>query len=148
MAKENAIQFLKTFRENENAEEIMKSKGELEDAKSMAKALSEVAAEMGEEISTEDFIEAMEVYEAEMRQKTDSVVSMIEELEDEEIDNVAGGYKREGCKGNFEGSCSGVDACSANNNIYQCQENYSGNECTFFNFCDGFFNRMVKNVFQ
>lgn len=43
----------------------------------MTLALSEAAAEMGEKISPEDFAEAMEDYEAKMRQNTDSVVSDI-----------------------------------------------------------------------
>ena len=36
MSKENAINFFNQFRENEKAEEIMKNKGRLDDAKSMA----------------------------------------------------------------------------------------------------------------
>ena len=77
MSKENAIQFLNRFRESKKAEEIMKSKWTLKNAEAMTLALSEAAAEMGEKISPEDFAEAMEDYEAKMRQNTDSVVSDI-----------------------------------------------------------------------
>ena len=150
MSKENAVQFLKKCRENEKAEELMKSKGKLDDAKSMAQALSEVAKEMGEEISPEDFAKALEAYEAEMRQNTDSVVSSIEELEDSAIDNVAGGWEkltRKDCLYTFNpnDSCYNDDACSFDNYSYYCNGNYNDPDCTAFNFCDKFLNFVEIN---
>ena len=146
MSKANAINFFNQFRENEKAEEIMKNKGRLDDAKSMAQALSEVAAEMGENISPEDFEAALEDYEAKMRQKTDSVVSGIEELEDDSIENVAGGGKgrssREQCYHSFNPNeiCGTQDVCNYALILYPCSGTFHDADCVAFNFCDNFLN--------
>ncbi len=151
MSKENAIQFLKQLRENEIAEQKMKRKGKFEDSKSMAQALSEVASEMGKEISPEDFAKALEVYENEMRQRTDSVISGIEALKDEELENVAGGkkdkyflYGRWTCKHTQDGNaCWLDDACNVSRFYYYCNGNYNAIDCTVFNFCERHFEEMV-----
>ena len=143
MSKESAIQFLKQFRGDKNAEEIMKSKGKCEDSKSMAQALSEVASEMGKEISPEDFAKALDAFEAEMRQNTDSVISGIEALKDEELENVSGGKHKPGdnaCRHDHNGRCWGQDACISNHYYYACDNNYNDMNCTLLNFCDGFWN--------
>ncbi len=151
MSKESAIQFLKQFRGDKNAEEIMKSKGKCEDSKSMAQALSEMASEMGKEISPEDFAKALDAFEAEMRQDTDSVISGIEALKDEELENVAGGkkdkyflYGRWTCKHTQDGNaCWLDDACNVSRFYYYCNGNYNAIDCTVFNFCERHFEEMV-----
>lgn len=143
MSKENAIEFLEQLRENEIAEQKMKRKGKLEDSKSMAQALSEVASEMGKEISPEDFAKALETFEAEMRERTDSVISDIESVADEELENVAGGKHKPGdneCSHAHNGNCGENDACIYKQNFYACNGNYNDVDCTAFNFCDGLFN--------
>ncbi len=143
MSKENAIEFLEQLRENEIAEQKMKRKGKFEDSKSMAQALSEVASEMGKEISPEDFAKALEVYENEMRQRTDSVISGIEALKDEELENVSGGLHKPGdnaCRHDHNGNCWSNDACMTNHYYYACDNNYNDMDCTAFNFCNSFLN--------
>ena len=151
MSKENAIEFLEQLRENEIAEQKMKRKGKFEDSKSMAQALSEVASEMGKEISPEDFAKALEVHEGEMRRRTDSVISDIESIADEELENVAGGkrdkyflYGRWTCKYTQDGNaCWLNDACNVSRFYYYCKGNYNAIDCTIFNFCDRSFEEMV-----
>ncbi len=143
MSKENAIEFLEQLRENEIAEQKMKRKGKFEDSKSMAQALSEVASEMGKEISPEDFAKALEVYEGEMRQRTDSVISDIESIADEELENVSGGLHKPGdneCSNTHNGNCGSNDACMIRMNYYACNGNYNDMDCTVLNFCNSFLN--------
>ena len=52
---------------------------------------AEVATELGEELSPEDVAIALEEIETEIRQKTKAVSSDIAELEDEDVEDVAGG---------------------------------------------------------
>ena len=65
---------MENFRENKSVEELLKSKEKPEDVKSLARILSEVAAELGEDISQEAFMEALEENESAVRQRTDTVI--------------------------------------------------------------------------
>ena len=56
------------------------------------KAYTEIAAELGEDISPEDFAKALEEIEAEIHQKTEAVSADMVELEDNDLENVAGGH--------------------------------------------------------
>ena len=56
------------------------------------KAYAEVAKELGEDISPEDIAKALEEIEAEIHQKTEAVSADMVELEDNDLENVAGGH--------------------------------------------------------
>ena len=56
------------------------------------KAYAEVAKELGEDISPEDFARALEEIEAEIHQRTEAVSSDMQELKDDDLENVAGGH--------------------------------------------------------
>ena len=69
MSKEIAIRFLRELRTNEKAKEL------------------------GEDISAEDITQALEEIEAEIHQKTKAVSADMVELEDDDLEDVAGGME-------------------------------------------------------
>lgn len=91
MSKESAIRFLRELGMNEKAQKLLQSKEVPKSKDDIIKAYAEVATELGEELSPEDVAIALEEIETEIRQKTKAVSSDIAELEDEEVEDVAGG---------------------------------------------------------
>ena len=55
------------------------------------KAYAEVAKELGEDISAEDITQALKEIEAEIHQKTEAVSANMIDLEDDDLEDVAGG---------------------------------------------------------
>ena len=91
MSKESAIQFLRELGTNEKAQKLLQSKEAPKSKDDIIKAYAEVATELGEELSPEDVAIAVEEIETEIRQKTKDASSDIAELEDEDVEDVAGG---------------------------------------------------------
>ena len=118
MSKESAVKFLRGLRTNEKAKELLQGREKPKSKEDVIKAYVEVAAELGERISEEDLAAAMEALEAEIHQKTEAAASEMKELNDDEVDNVAGGEK--GCVNDYEGWCWLNDMCYAVNNRYDC----------------------------
>lgn len=118
MSKESAVKFLRGLRTNEKAKELLQGREKPKSKEDVIKAYVEVAAELGERISAEDLAAAMEALEAEIHQKTEAAASEMKELNDDEVDNVAGGEK--GCVNDYEGWCWLNDMCYAVNNRYDC----------------------------
>ena len=92
MSKENAIRFLMELNTNEKAKELLQRRERPNSKEDAVKAYAEAAAELDEDISEEDLTRAMEEIEAEIRQKTAAVSSEMEALNDEAVDDVAGGF--------------------------------------------------------
>ena len=91
MSKESAIKFLRELRTNEKAKELLQGMERPKNRDDAIKAYAEVAKELGEDISPEDFAEALEEIEAEIHQRTEAVSSDMQELEDDDLGDVAGG---------------------------------------------------------
>ena len=92
MSKESAIKFLRELKTNEKAKELLQGREKPKSKEDAIKAYAEVAKELGEDISPEDFAQALEEIETEIHQKTKAVSSDIQELEDDDLENVAGGH--------------------------------------------------------
>ena len=91
MSKESAIKFLRELKTNEKAKELLQGRERPKSKDEAIKAYVEIAAELGEDISPEDFARALEEIEAEIHQKTESVSADMQELEDDDVEDVAGG---------------------------------------------------------
>ena len=91
MSKESAIKFLRELRTNEKAKELLQGMERPKNRDDAIKAYAEIAKELGEDISPEDFAQALEEIEAEIHQKTEAVSADMVELEDDDVENVAGG---------------------------------------------------------
>ena len=112
MSKESAIRFLRELGTNEKAQKLLQSKEAPKSKDDIIKAYAEVATELGEELSPEDVAIAVEEIETEIRQKTKAASSDIAELEDEDVENVAGGdgwcWSDYWCVMAYEISCGGI----------------------------------------
>ena len=91
MSKESAIKFLRELKTNEKAKELLQGRERPKTKEDAIKAYAEVAKELGEDISPEDFAQALEEIEAEIHQRTEAVSSDMQELEDDDLGDVAGG---------------------------------------------------------
>ena len=91
MSKESAIKFLRELKTNEKAKDLLQGREKPKSKEDAIKAFAEVAKELGEDISPEDFAQALEEIEAEIHQKTKAVSADMQELEDDDVENVAGG---------------------------------------------------------
>ena len=128
MSKESAIKFLRELKTNEKAKELLEGRERPKSKDEALKAYAEVAKELCEDISPEDFAEALEKIEAEIHQKTKAVSADMEELKDDDLEGVAGGYYHEdGCVETYSifSSCDKVDYCFFSITYYECYDNYS-----------------------
>ena len=91
MSKESAIKFLRELKTNEKAKDLLQGRERPKNKEDAIKAYAEVAKELGEDISPEDFARALEEIEAEIHQRTEAVSSDMQELKDDDLGDVAGG---------------------------------------------------------
>ena len=80
MSKESAIKFLRELKTNEKAKELLQGRERPKSKDEAIKAYAEIAAELGEDISPEDFAKALEEIEAEIHQRTEAVSADMEEF--------------------------------------------------------------------
>ena len=92
MSKESALQFLNTLSKNERVLELLKAKKKPESIEEQAKIYSETAAELGEQIAPEDFIQMTKELEERIKQKTEAAASDLVALEDDQVEDIAGGF--------------------------------------------------------
>ena len=103
MSRESAVRFLKEMVTNEQAKKLLQAKAP-KNAEESLKAYVEIAAELGQEISEEDFAAAREELEAEISRKSQNASEEMMELDDDDVEDVAGGtrgHPREWCMSDF-----------------------------------------------
>ena len=91
MSKESAIRFLKELRTNEKARELLQGLKIPESKEDKIKVCAKIAADLGEDISFEDLAEALKEIEAGICQKAEAASAQMVKLEDDDVENVAGG---------------------------------------------------------
>ena len=91
MSKESAIKFLRELKTNEKAKDLLQGREKPKSKEDAIKAYAEVAKELGEDISAEDITQALKEIEAEIHQKTEAVSANMIDLEDDDLEDVAGG---------------------------------------------------------
>jgi len=119
LSKESALQFLNTLGTNERAKELLNNRKKPENFEEQAKIYSETAAELGEQITPEDFMQATQELEARIKKKTEAAASDLVALEDDQVEDIAGGVyhyrdgeKVTGCRYDFvDTDCWREDAC-------------------------------------
>ena len=121
MSKENAIIFLRELKTNEKAKELLQGREKPKSKEDAIKAYAEVAKELGEDISPEDFAEALKEIEAEIHQKTEAVSADMVELEDNDLEGVAGGESGCAYTVDFSDWCGMEDSCSSIWVVYECE---------------------------
>ena len=111
MSKESALQFLNTLGTNERAKELLNNRKKPENFEEQAKIYSEIAAELGEQITPEDFKAA---------------ASDLVALEDDDVEDVAGGYYY------FDNGVFGTGAKIYN----ECSNDFTDTSCWWDDACD------------
>ena len=91
MSKESAIRFLKELRTNEKARELLQGLKIPESKEDKIKVCAKIAHDLGEDISFEDLAEALKEIEAGICQKAEAASAQMVKLEDDDVENVAGG---------------------------------------------------------
>ena len=92
MSKEAVLQFLNTLGANEKAKELLLQREKPASEEEKIKAYAEIAAVLGEPITAEDFREAFRDVQEKVQKKAEDTAAYIRALEDDDVENVAGGY--------------------------------------------------------
>ena len=129
MSKENALQFLNTLPENERAMALLKGRKRPEDPEEVLKIYAETAAELGEQITAEDFRQALAEMEEQIKKATESAAAEVVRLDVDQLDDVAGGFYRYTMKP----VCSGMDMVKVYN---KCRFDYQDTSCWFQDACN------------
>ena len=134
MSKEKAKQFVKEYRDNEEAVKIMKQFPEPKTDEEAISCFVEVAGKIGLQITEEEMAEAARELKEERKTKTDASTHDIKELDIDDLEDVAGGiYYIDGgervyggCCGDFtDDDCFAADACPEIHNLYyDCKYKY------------------------
>ena len=91
MSKESAIRFLREMRSNEKTKDLLQGLGKPASIEDKIKACAKIAHDLGEDVSFEDLAEALKKIEAGIRHKADAASAQMVKLEDDDVENVAGG---------------------------------------------------------
>ena len=134
MSKESALQFLNTLGTNERAKELLNNRKKPENFEEQANIYSEIASELGEQIAPEDFTQAIQDLEERIKQKTEAAASDLVALEDDHVEDIAGGFYYhpdkytkvyECCYDFVDTDCWWQDACEVLQVTYNdCSETY------------------------
>ena len=93
MTTEKALEILKEMKKDSKAKELFEGMGKISSLDEMAAALAQIAGKLGYGITAEDIREAVEQEEAKRKANTDEVVADMEALNDDDLENVAGGFE-------------------------------------------------------
>ena len=139
MANEKTLEILKEMKADPKAKELFKGMEKPKSPDEAIAAYAQVAEKLGYGITAEDIREAVEQEEARRKAKTDKVVADMEELEDDDLENVAGGKERPECKDSYEDGlfqvCGWNDKCYSVHNLYPCDEYYDCGNPSFHGEC-------------
>ncbi len=127
MSKESALKFLNTLGTNERAKELLNNRKKPENFEEQAKIYSETAAELGEQITPEDFKLAVEEVEEQIRKNTEAAASDLVALEDDQVEDIAGGYYY------VVDDCTAVSTCKVIEN--QCANDFVDTSCWWNDAC-------------
>jgi hypothetical protein len=128
MANEKTLEILKEIKADPKAKELFKGMEKPKSPDEAIAAYAQVAEKLGYGITAEDIREAVKQEETIRKAKTDKVVADMEELKDDDLEGVAGGYYHEdGCVETYSifSSCDKVDYCFFSITYYECYDNYS-----------------------
>ena len=94
MAIERTLEILKEMKADSKAQELFKGMEKPKSPDEAISAYAQVAEKLGYGITAEDIREAVKQEETIRKAKTDKVVADMEELKDDDLQDVAGGFYR------------------------------------------------------
>ena len=155
MANEKILEILKEIKADPKAKELFGSMEMPASHDKMIAAYAQIAEKLGYDITAEDIRDAVEQEEARRKEKNDKIVSDMEAMEDDDLEDVAGGYYYIGgdgkgnafrvydkCVSDYVSTfCYNSDACEAvvhfyygcSGKFFEDKEEY---DCTASLYCD------------
>lgn len=127
MASEKTLEILKKMKADPKAKELFEGMEKPTSPDEAISAYAQVAEKLGYGITAEDIREAVKQEETIRKAKTDKVVADMQELKDDDLEGVAGGYYHEdGCERTYSifSSCDEVDYCFFSISNYECYDDY------------------------
>ena len=125
MANEKTLEILKQLKADPKAKELFEGMEKPKSLDEMISAYAQFAEKLGYGITAEDIREVVEQEDARLKAETEKVVSDMEALEDDDLDQVVGGYSDEDdsdeddCEFDFNDTyCFSFDKCDIFNIIY------------------------------
>lgn len=154
MENEKTLEILKKMKADPKAKELFEGMGKPNSLEETAAALAQISEKLGYGITAENIREAVKQEEVRRKAETDKVVSDMEALGDDALEDVAGGfYYIDGDRGDVftvynkcvndyqDTRCLNSDACANLVHFYyDCSGEYFGDKeeynCTISLFCD------------
>ena len=124
-------EFLETLKDAPNAEELLGGKFKPQDEREVIAAYVSAAKALGFDISAQDVVDGVEALVQERLEKTDQLENEVEELSNDGLDAVAGGWNCN-CESTYEDyeNCWWSDGCDLANNhygvLYKCKRAVNG----------------------
>ena len=132
MATEKTLEILKKMKADPKAKELFEGMEKPKSPDEAISAYARVAGNLGYDITADDIKEAVKQEETRRKANTDKVVADMQELKDDDLEGVAGGFYRvigydvngktirayNQCTWDFEELCVQYDACKGYLNYY------------------------------
>ena len=129
MATEKTLEILKKMKADPKAKELFDGMEKPKSPDEAISAYAQIAEKLGYGITADDIKEAVKQEESRRKAKTDKVVADMQELKDDDLEGVAGGYWCEdGCARTYSmfSLCDEVDFCYFSISNYECYNDYWG----------------------
>ena len=145
MSAEKTLELLKKLKEDPKAKELLDGLKNTAPADDVITCYAQIAAKLGYAITAEEIREVVNQEEARRKSETEKIASDMKELNDDDVEHVAGGAARymmsgewhDGCRYSLDGFCVVNDACMAGNINYLCSSDWSDADCSVSFYCDG-----------
>ena len=127
MSAEKTLELLKKLKEDPKAKELLDGLKNTASADDVITCYAQIAAKLGYDITAEEIREVVNQEEARRKSETEKATSDIQALNDDDVENVAGGVywlktryaREEGCRYDFtDDDCTWFDACEKAFTIY------------------------------
>lgn len=133
---ETLKKFFETLRTNPKAAELLKGKDKPKSSDELVKVYAEIAKELGFDLSEDDLKKGIKALEEEQNVKTGQAKESAQELDESELEKVAGGRDADDCIYSFQDkeNCwiqDGCDLLQVTYPHYICKRiDYDGNSCS------------------
>ena len=156
MSAEKTLELLKKLKEDPKAKELLDGLKKPASQEDIISCFAQIAAKLGYAITAEEIREVVNQEEARRKSETEKIASDMKALNDDDVEDVAGGASRymmcgewhDGCRYSLDGFCVVNDACMAGNINYLCSGDWSDADCSVSFYCDGTFFTYEGNKFS
>ena len=145
MSAEKTLELLKKLKEDPKAKELLDGLKNTASADDVISCYAQIAAKLGYDITAEEIREVVNQEEARRKAQTEKIASDMKALNDDDVEEVAGGGSKykiqgkiyEGCAYTQDGLCVMNDACFNLDIVYACDKDWSDPNCDMAYVCNG-----------